>query len=179
MIFSASDLDGIWVIDPERQADLRGYFARTFCVAEFATHGLPSAFVQCNVSQNERRRTLRGLHWQDEPHPEGKLVRCARGVVYDVVADLRPGSPTRYQWRGYELSAANGRSLFIPGGFAHGFQTLTDDVEVFYQMTETYQPELARGARWNDVALAITWPLPDPILSERDRLHPDLHAAVG
>lgn len=174
MIFIPSELDGIWVIDPERRADARGFFARTFCSAEFEAHGLPGVFPQCNLSQSERRGTLRGMHWQAEPHPEGKLVRCARGAVYDVVADLRPGSATRYRWQGYELSAANGRSLYVPPGFAHGFQTLTDDAEMVYQMTEPFRSGLAQGARWDDPALAIAWPLLNPILSERDRLHPGL-----
>jgi len=174
LIFTPSALDGVWVIDAERHADTRGFFARTFCRAEFAAHGLPGDFPQCNVSQSARRGTVRGMHWQDEPHPEGKLVRCGRGAVYDVVADLRPGSPTRYRWLGYELSAANGRSLYVPPGFGHGFQTLTDDAEMVYQMTEPFRPGLARGARWNDPALGIAWPLPDPILSDRDRLHPSL-----
>jgi dTDP-4-dehydrorhamnose 3,5-epimerase len=172
VIFTPTALEGVWQIDLERRTDPRGHFARSFCAEEFAAHGLPPGFVQCNVSFNTRRGTLRGLHWQAEPHPEGKLVRCARGAIFDVAVDLRPGSPTLHRWVGAELTARNGRALFIPPGFAHGFQTLADDSEVFYQMTEAYHGALSRGARWNDPAFAIAWPLPDPILSERDLIHP-------
>lgn len=172
MIFAESDLPGVWIIDPERRGDGRGYFARTYCSEEFARHGLPVGYPQCNTSFNERRGTLRGLHWQDEPSPEGKLVRCTQGAVFDVAVDLRPGSATRNRWVGRELSAANGRSLYIPPGFAHGFQTLTDGSEVFYQMTASYVPGLARGARWDDPAFAIAWPVAAPTLSERDQAHP-------
>jgi len=172
VIFTPTALDGVWQIDLELRADPRGHFARSFCAAEFAAHGLPRGFVQCNLSFNMHRGTLRGLHWQAEPHPEGKLVRCTSGAIFDVAVDLRPGSPTRHRWVGTELTARNGRALFIPGGFAHGFQTLADASEVFYQMTEAYHGDLARGARWDDPAFGIAWPLPDPILSERDLTHP-------
>lgn len=176
MIFTPTALDGVWLLDQERRADPRGHFARTFCAEEFAAHGLPGAFVQCNLSYNERRGTLRGMHWQADPFPEGKLVRCTRGAIFDVAVDLRDGSPTRHRSIGFELSAEDGRSLYIPAGFAHGFQTLTDGAEVFYQMSETYRGDLARGARWNDPAFGIAWPLPNPILSERDAAYPLLPA---
>jgi dTDP-4-dehydrorhamnose 3,5-epimerase len=171
MIFTPTALDGVWQIDLERHADPRGHLARSFCVDEFAAHGLPAAFVQCNVSYNAHRGTLRGLHWQADPYPEGKLVRCTRGAIFDVAVDLRPGSPTLHRWVATELTAENSRSLYIPPGFAHGFQTLTDATDVFYQMTEAYHPDLARGARWDDPAFAINWPLADPLLSERDLTH--------
>jgi dTDP-4-dehydrorhamnose 3,5-epimerase len=172
LIFTPLTLEGAWLLDLERRPDPRGHFARTFCAEEFAAHGLPTTFLQCNLSYNERRGTLRGMHWQAEPRPEGKLVRCTRGAIFDVIVDLRVNSATLYQWLGFELSADNGRSLYIPAGFAHGFQTLMDDAEVFYQMTETYWPDLARGARWNDPAFGIAWPLAETILSDRDQAHP-------
>jgi len=178
VIFTATALDGVWQIDLERRSDSRGHFARSFCAGEFVAHGLSSGFVQCNVSFNARRGTLRGLHWQAEPHPEGKLVRCTRGAILDVAVDLREGSPTRHRWVWADLTARNGRALYIPAGFAHGFQTLTDESEVFYQMTENYHGDLARGARWDDPIFGIAWPLPDPILSERDLAHPPVTAAA-
>jgi dTDP-4-dehydrorhamnose 3,5-epimerase len=174
MIIAATALDGVWRVDLERHEDSRGSFARTFCADRFAAHGLPGRFVQCSLSTNTHRGTLRGLHWQAEPSGEGKLVRCVRGAVFDVAVDLRPGSPTMHRWVGTELSAQNGRALYIAPGFAHGFQTLQPNSEVFYMMTQAYQPDLARGARWNDPAFAIAWPLPDPILSERDASYPGL-----
>ena len=168
MMFTATPIEGVWLIDPERHKDARGFFARSFCAEAFAAHGLPKTFAQCSVSFNTRKGTLRGLHWQAEPCPEGKLVRCTSGTIFDVAVDLRPDSPTLSRWVSAELSQANGRSLYIPPGCAHGFQTLTDDAEVFYQMTEAYRPELARAARWDDPCFGIAWPLRDPILSERD-----------
>jgi dTDP-4-dehydrorhamnose 3,5-epimerase len=174
MIFTPATLDDVWQIDLERRPDPRGYFARSFCAREFAAHGLPSAFVQCNVSFNTHRGTLRGMHWQAEPYPDGKLVRCTSGAIFDVAVDLRPGSPTLHRWVGVELTALNGRALYIPAGFAHGFQALADDTEVFYQMTEAYHGDLSRGARWNDPAFAIAWPLPPSAISERDQAWPDV-----
>jgi dTDP-4-dehydrorhamnose 3,5-epimerase len=162
----------VWLVRPERRTDPRGFFARTFCAAEFAAHGLPTTFPQCNISFNAERRTLRGLHWQDDPHPEGKLVRCTRGAIFDVAVDIRPASPTHGRWVGATLSADDADALYIPPGFAHGFQTLQDASEVFYQMSESYVPNMARGLRWNDPTLAIAWPLADPILSERDAALP-------
>jgi len=172
MIFQETPLAGAFVIDPERITDGRGYFARTWCVAEFAAHGLSTALVQCNTSFNTQRGTLRGMHFQIDPHPEIKLVRCTRGGIFDVIVDLRPDSPTCHRWVGVELSPENGRLLYIPAGFAHGFQTLHDATEVAYQMSEFFHPESARGVRWNDPKLAITWPLAAVNLSEKDRQYP-------
>lgn len=172
MIFTPTALAGVWQVDLERRVDPRGSFARSYCAEEFAAHGLPTEFVQCNVSFNVRRGTLRGLHWQDAPHAEGKLVRCTRGAIFDVAVDLRETSATRYCWISAELTEQNGRALYIPPGFAHGFQTLEDASEVFYQMTEAYHADLTRGARWDDPVFGVAWPLPDPLLSERDLNHP-------
>lgn len=173
MIFRPLDLDGAIVIDVEARPDPRGLFARTFCRDEFRAHGLCTEFVQCNTAWNARRGTLRGMHYQAAPRGEIKLVRCTRGAVFDVIIDLRPDSPTFRRWAGVELSADNRRALYIPDGFAHGLQTLTDDTEVFYQMSEVYVPELARGVRWNDPAFGIDWPIDPPVLSERDAACPD------
>ena len=150
MRFTAAALPGLIIVDISVMSDDRGYFARTFCAEEFAAAGLPTVFPQCNTSFNLARGTLRGLHWQADPYPEGKLVRCTRGMIVDVAVDLRPESPTCRRWVGIELSAENGRALYIPPGFAHGFQTLVDETEVFYQMSETYRRDLSRGGRWND-----------------------------
>lgn len=157
------------MIDLERQADDRGFFARTWCRREFEDHGLNSRLVQCSLSFNKRRGTLRGMHYQVEPHAEAKLVRCTRGAIYDVIIDLRPDSPTFTKWAAAELTAENMTMLYIPEGFAHGFQTLEDDSEVFYQMSEFYHPECARGVRWDDPAFGIVWPNKHPIMSLRDR----------
>lgn len=172
MRFAETELPGLVVVELQCIEDDRGSFARVFCAEEFAAAGLPSVFRQCNVSINRRRGTLRGLHWQDEPYPEGKLVLCTHGSIWDVAVDLRPDSATFCQWFGLELTAGNGRALYIPPGLAHGFQAVEDDTEVFYHMTESYRPGLARGAPWNDPAFGISWPLPDPILSPRDAAHP-------
>jgi dTDP-4-dehydrorhamnose 3,5-epimerase len=173
----ATPLSGAFVVELERLADERGFFARSFCREEFARHGLEPAVAQCNVSFNRRRGTLRGLHYQAEPHAEAKLVRCTRGAVWDVAVDLRPGSPTLYRWHAVELSADNRRALYVPAGFAHGFQALADDSEVLYQMSESYRAELARGVRWNDPRLAIEWPVAQPIVSARDAALPLLPGA--
>ena len=172
MIFRATKLEGAFLIEPERKEDERGYFARTFCEREFAEHGLRSCFVQCNTSFNRRKGTLRGMHFQAAPHEEAKLVSCTRGAIYDVIVDLRPGSSTYHQHVAETLSADNGRMLYIPEGFAHGFQTLADDTEVFYQMSEFYDPESARGVRWNDPAFQIQWPEAERIMIARDREYP-------
>lgn len=156
-------------MNPERKADLRGFFARTWCAKEFASAGLNSKLVQCSISFNEKRGTLRGLHYQAAPHAEDKLVRCTRGAIYDVIVDLRPDSATYRRWHAEELTADNRRMLYVPLGVAHGFQTLTDHAEVFYQMSEFYHPDLARGVRWNDPILGIPWPVPNPIISDRDQ----------
>lgn len=167
MLFRPTALDGPRLIETQRHGDERGWFARTFCAEEFARAGLPDRFVQCNTSFSHHRGTLRGLHYQDPPHAEGKLVRCTRGAVFDVAVDLRPG-PTQWRWIAHELSADDGVALWVPPGFAHGFVTLRDATEIFYQMTEHYRPECARGLRWNDPSLDIAWPIADPILSPRD-----------
>ena len=173
MKFEETAIPGVWVLDLERREDPRGFFARTFCEQEFAEHGLLTRFVQCNLSSNRKRGTLRGLHFQNEPKPEVKLVRCVQGAVYDVVVDLRPDSPAYCQWVGIELSAANGRALYIPAGIAHGFQTLEDNTDLYYHMGEFYEPSLAAGVRWNDPAFDIAWPVANPILSDKDAAYPD------
>ncbi len=172
MIFRDTALDGVIEIEFERIEDDRGHFARTWSRDAFEAHGLAGDFVQCNTSFNHQRGTLRGLHFQVDPHQEAKLIRCTRGRVFDVAVDVRADHPTRGDWCAVELSADDGRMLFIPGGFAHGFQTLDDASEVFYQMSAPYAPLAARGIRWNDPDLAIDWPLASPILSERDQTLP-------
>jgi dTDP-4-dehydrorhamnose 3,5-epimerase len=174
VIFTPAPLPGLFVVEPEPQADARGLFARTFDVDSFARHGLCTTYVQCSTSFNARAGTLRGLHYQAEPHAEAKLVRVTRGAAFDVVVDLRPASGSFRRWFGIELSADNRRQLYVPPGFAHGFQTLTDDTEVYYQISPAYVPDAARGVRWDDPAFAIVWPdAPARILSERDRGYPD------
>lgn len=168
MIFTETKLSGAFIVEPERFSDERGFFARTWCQREFAAHGLSVALVQCNVSVNTRRGTLRGMHYQSAPHAEVKLVRCTAGAIYDVIIDLRPASPTFTQWVAVELTAANQRALYIPEGMAHGFQTLADHSEVFYQMSEFYYPDLACGVRWDDPAFGVTWPVAERIISVRD-----------
>jgi dTDP-4-dehydrorhamnose 3,5-epimerase len=173
LIITETPLSPACLIEVEPLRDDRGFFARTFCQDEFSRHGLPDNFVQCSLSFNRRRGTLRGLHYQAEPCPEAKLVRCTRGAVFDVMLDLRRDSPGYCRWFATELSADNARAVYVPPGFAHGFQTLCDDAEVFYQMAAAYRPELSRGARWNDPAFAIAWPIEEPILSPRDARFPD------
>ena len=172
MKFQRTKIPDVWLIEQERYADDRGYFARTWCAEEFAAHGLNPGLVQCSTSFNLKRGTLRGLHYQIAPYEEDKLVRCTRGAIFDVAVDLRPGSPTFKQWVGMELTEANGLAFCIPKGFAHGFQTLADNSEVFYQMAQPYQSTAGRGLRWNSPWCAVSWPLPDPILSEKDRHAP-------
>lgn len=177
MKFGSTPLPGAMVLDLERREDERGFFARSFCQREFEAQGLDPAVVQCNISFNRRRGTLRGMHWQAEPHGEAKLIRVTRGALWDVIVDLRPGSPTYSRWFGVELTAENHRALYIPAGFAHGFQTLVDDVEVFYQMSAFYVPDAQRGVRWDDPAFGIDWPIRPPFLSERDATYPDFQTA--
>ncbi len=172
MIFHETALPGAWVIEPERFADERGFFARTFCREELAAHGLESEVAQCSVSYNRRRGTLRGMHYQAAPGEEAKLVRCTRGAVFDAVVDLRPGSSTLGRWAAVELSAENRLALYVPPGLGHGFETLVDDCEVFYQMSVPYAPGLARGFAHDDPTVAIPWPLPVAVISERDRALP-------
>ncbi len=175
MRFMQTPLPGAWVIELEELGDERGWFARTFDAEEFESRGLNPAVVQCNASFNARRGTLRGMHYQGEPHGESKVVRCVRGAIFDVAVDLRPDSPTYRGWHGVELSSETRRAFYIPAGLAHGFQTLTDDAEVLYQMGHRYVPEAARGVRWDDPAFAIDWPAVDSerIISEKDRAYPD------
>ncbi|MBN8246406.1 MAG: dTDP-4-dehydrorhamnose 3,5-epimerase [Verrucomicrobia bacterium] len=168
MKFLPAALDGVWVLELERREDERGFFARTFCEHEFARHGLNTRWPQANLTRTLRRGMLRGLHWQAEPHPEIKLVRCVSGAIWDVVVDVRPTSPTYGRWEGFELEGQGIRQIYVPAGFAHGFQSLSDGAEVSYLMSDCYQPSLARGIRWNDPRLAIPWPVRDPVLSERD-----------
>ncbi len=171
MIFTETRLKGAHIIDIERRCDDRGFFGRSFCQNEFASHGLKTAVAQCNVSFNTKKGTLRGMHFQLPPRAEAKLVRCTRGAIYDVIIDLRPESPTYCEWISVELTADNCRMLYIPEGWAHGFQTLENDSEVFYQMFEFYAPDQARGVRWDDPAFGITWPIPNPVISEKDRTY--------
>jgi dTDP-4-dehydrorhamnose 3,5-epimerase len=173
VIFKETALSGAYLIELETVEDERGYFARTFCRNEFAAHGLNTKIVQCSISYNARRGTLRGMHYQVEPSAEVKLVQCVRGSLYDVILDLRPEAETYCRWIGLELSSENRRMLYIPIGFAHGFQTLEDDTVVYYQISEFYEPQHARGVRWNDPAFGIEWPLSEPLISEKDRLLPD------
>jgi dTDP-4-dehydrorhamnose 3,5-epimerase len=172
--FVPTRLDGAYVVEPERHEDERGFFARTWSGAEFADHGLVSELSQCSASRNTHAGTLRGMHFQTAPHEEAKLVRCTAGVVFDVIVDLRPASPTHAEWVGVELAAETGRALYIPKGFAHGFQTLVDGAEVFYMISEQYAPESASGVRWDDPAFGIQWPpTGSRIINERDRSWPD------
>ncbi len=175
MRFLETPLPGAWVIELEELGDERGWFARTFDSEEFESRGLNPAIVQCNASFNARAGTVRGMHYQAEPHGESKLVRCVRGAIFDVAVDLRADSPVRCRWHGVELSGENRRAFYIPAGLAHGFQTLTDDCDVLYQMGHRYVPEAARGVRFDDPAFGIEWPRPpgQRILSDRDRSYPD------
>jgi len=173
VIFTETDLRGAFIIEPEKIADERGYFARTWCQEEFSRRGLTSQFIQGNISSNTKKGTLRGMHYQVHPHEEVKLVRCTQGAIYDVIIDLRPGSPTFKKWMAVELTAENYLALYIPEKFAHGFQTLVDNTEVFYQMSGSYHPDYGRGIRWNDPAFGIEWPSDEQIISARDQEFPD------
>jgi dTDP-4-dehydrorhamnose 3,5-epimerase len=173
MIFTETKLEGVYIIEPELLQDERGFFARSWCQHEFQDHQLNPHLVQCNISFNKRRGTLRGLHFQAAPHEEAKVARCTMGSIYDVAVDLRPHSSTFKMWIAVELTASNRKMLYIPEGVAHGFQTLEDDTEVFYQMSEFYHPECARGARWNDPVFGIQWPLEVKMISAKDQQYPD------
>lgn len=173
MILTPAPLPGAWLVDLERREDSRGFFARTWCRSEFEAKGLDARLVQCSMSRNPRRGTLRGMHWQAAPHEETRLVRCSRGAIWDVIIDLRPGSPTYTRHFAVELTTEDNRALYIPAGFAHGFVTLVDDSDVVYQMSEFYQPGSSRGVRWNDPAFGIAWPVAEPILHPRDASYPD------
>lgn len=172
MIFTETALPGVFVIDVERVPDERGFFARTWSADDFRERGLDPTVVQCNLSYNARRATLRGLHYQTTPHEETKIVRCTAGGIYDVAVDLRPASPGYRKWTAVELTADNRRMLYIPRGVAHGFITLTDASEVQYQMGARYVAEAAAGIRWDDPAFGVQWPLEPLVMSDRDRAYP-------
>ena len=174
MRFETLGLSGAALVRMEPHADVRGFFARSVCVEEFRAQGLPGDFVQSSISWNRRRGTVRGMHFQWPPSREGKLIRCLRGAIHDVLLDLRPGEPTYLKHRAVVLDQDNRDAVFIPAGVAHGFQTLADDCEILYQMTEFHAPALAAGVRWNDPAFSIQWPLgKDLVIAERDAAYPD------
>ena len=173
MTFQETKLPGVFEIHLEPMGDERGFFARSWCQREFEGQGLNPVTAQCNISFNEKKGTLRGLHFQAEPYPEAKLVRCTQGSIYDVAVDLRPASPAYRHWLGITLTAAQRNMLYIPEGLAHGFLTLQENTEVFYQMSEFYDPASARGVRWNDPAFGIDWPSEPQVISSRDRDYPD------
>ena len=178
MIFTESALPGVLIVDIERLADERGFFARSYCSEEFAARKLGPPLSQCSVSYNARRGTLRGLHLQAAPHAEHKLVRCTAGSIFDVIVDVRPESSHYRRWVSVELTAGNRRGVFIPPGFAHGFISLRDDAEVYYMISVPHAPAHARGFRWNDPAFGIQWPLAPTVISPRDADYPLLHAAA-
>jgi dTDP-4-dehydrorhamnose 3,5-epimerase len=173
MIFQETRLPGVFEIYPERKADERGFFDRCWCEKEFQSHGLDPRLAQCSVSFNLRKGTLRGMHYQEAPYRECKLIRCTQGALYDIILDLRPDSPTFKQWTSMVLTAENRGMIYAPKGCAHGFLTLEDETEVFYQISEFYSPESARGVRWNDPAFGIFWPIPVQVIAERDRSYAD------
>ena len=178
MQFKQTNLSGAYLIELERHSDERGFFARTFCQKELSALSLETAVAQCSTSFNSRRGTLRGMHFQAAPYEEVKLVRCTRGSIFDVIIDLRPDSPTVGQHFAATLSPDNGKQLYIPRGFAHGFLTLEDNTEVFYQISNAYAPQAGRGVRWNDPAFSIPWPAEVLVISERDRAYPDFSMSV-
>ena len=175
MIFTETGLAGAFIIEPERVHDTRGFFARTWCRREFAERGLEVDFAQCSLSFNHKSGTLRGMHYQSSPHEEVKLVRCTQGAIYDVIIDLRPQSPTYTRHVAVVLSAENHMMLYVPRGFAHGFQTLTDNSEVCYHISAFYAPDSARGVRWDDPTFAITWPPATRTILDRDQNYPNFH----
>lgn len=176
MIFTETKLKGAFILDLELRADDRGAFARTFCMKEFEAHGLKPTVAQCNLSFNYKAGTLRGMHYQTPPAAETKLVRCTKGAIYDVIIDMRPGSPTYMQHIGVELTADNRRALYVPEMFAHGYQALTDGAEVVYQVGEFYTPGYERGIRYDDPAFGIEWPMPVTVISEKDAAWPAFEA---
>ena len=179
MLFTETKLPGAFVIDPQRFEDVRGYFTLSWSEAEFSARGLNPRVVACNISVSRKKGTLRGMHFQRPPHAQAKLVRCTRGAIYDAIIDLRAESRAFKEWVAVELSAENGRMLYVPEGFAHGFQTLADDTEVFYQVSDMYAPECADGVRWDDPAFGIEWPQDERIIIERDREYPDFAGLSG
>jgi dTDP-4-dehydrorhamnose 3,5-epimerase len=176
MKFQPAEIAGAYLIEPERLEDERGFFARTFCRREFVEHGLNARIAQCSISFNEKKHTLRGMHYQAAPDREVRVVRCTRGAIFDVLVDLRHESLTFRDWMAVELTAENRRMVYIPEGVAHGFQTLMDETEVFYQMSEFYAPVSVRGVRWNDPAFGIVWPRHPSFISERDANFPLVEA---
>lgn len=178
MQFIQTPLAGAYLIKPEAISDNRGFFARSFCEKEFAAHGLSTTSVQCNISYNKKCGTLRGMHFQRKPNAEAKLVRCTSGAIYDVIIDLRENSPTFSRWVGYELTSSNHNAMYIPEGFAHGFQTLMDDSEVFYQMFNFFVHESAGGVRWDDPAFKIEWPIKNFVMSDKDCSYPNFDGFV-
>jgi dTDP-4-dehydrorhamnose 3,5-epimerase len=177
MIFQETNLPGVFEIRLELFHDARGFFARSWCQTEFESHGLNPSVVQCNVSFNTRKGTLRGMHYQEAPRGEAKLVRCTSGSIYDVIIDLRSDSPTFKRWVAVTLTALQRNMIYVPEGCAHGFLTLEDETEVFYQMSEFYSPESARGVRWDDPTFRIVWPKKIEVISERDRTYADFEPA--
>jgi len=173
LLFTETKLKGAFVLEIEKREDNRGFFARTFCQNEFRAHGLNPLVVQCNIAYNKKKGTLRGMHFQNAPHAENKLVRCTRGAIHDVIIDLRPHSPTYKQWVSAELTEDNHKLLYVPEGFGHGYQTLTETAEVIYQVSQFYAPESASGVRHNDPAFNITWPLAVAAISDLDKNWPD------
>ena len=172
MIFKETRLKGAFVLSIEKREDLRGFFARAWCARELEDHGLRSNFVQANISQNNKKGTLRGMHYQIAPHEEVKLVRCTRGAIYDAIIDLRPSSPTYKQWVGVKLTAESRDMFYVPEGFGHGFQVLQDDSEVFYEVTQFYHPDAERGFRYDDPSFGITWPVDVTEISDKDKNWP-------
>jgi dTDP-4-dehydrorhamnose 3,5-epimerase len=179
MRFHPTTFRDAWRVELEPVRDARGYFARTFCVEEFASRQLETKYPQHSISLSMEKGTVRGMHYQLEPHSEAKLVRCVKGVIWDVIIDVRPDSPTYCRWQAFQLSSANGDQLYIPAGFAHGFQTLCDDVVVNYLISVPYVPPSARGIRYNDPTFGITWPLPVSEISEKDLQWPDFSGSTG
>lgn len=172
MIFKEQEFKGVFLIEPEKKEDNRGFFARVYCSEEFRKRGLADRMVQCNLSYSKKAGTLRGMHYQVPPFAEAKLIRCIYGAIYDAMIDLRPSSPTYRKWMGVKMSASHRQLLYVPDGFAHGFQTLADHTEVFYQISAPFTPEAERGIRWNDPAFGIRWPLSVSAISGKDQSHP-------
>ena|SRR5215213_1200259 len=176
MIFTETNVEGAFLLDVEKIEDERGFFARSWSGREIEAHHLNPRMVECNISFNKKKGTLRGMHYQAEPHAQAKLVRCTKGALYDAIVDLRPRSSSFKKWAAVELTADNHRMLYVPEGCAHGFQTLQDDTEIFYQMSAYYHPESARGVRWNDPAFSIEWPEDERIILLRDQNYQDFLA---
>jgi dTDP-4-dehydrorhamnose 3,5-epimerase len=176
MRFLTTTLPGVWRIELEPRADERGFLARTYCDEEFAARGLNTAWPQATLTLTRKRGMLRGIHYQDEPAAETKLIRCATGAVFDVLVDIRPHSPAFGKWEAFELTETNNHQLYVPGGFAHGVQCLTDNCRMFYQISKRHVPELSRGVRWDDPELAIAWPVANPLISHRDQHLPLLRS---